>query len=232
LIVAIHQPNYLPWLGYFRKIALADVFVFLDDVQFSKNSYTNRVRILGDGRARWLSVPVSVHLGDTIRAVHPARADWSGSHLDTLKTFYRHAPAFNTVWPRVQEIYHTAPSADIAGINRALVEAVAGELGLACRFLASSDLDTGEATGDDRLARIVSDLAPGGTYLSGEGGSKYQDPGKFEAAGITLRYPGFQHPTYDQGGTPFVAGLSVLDAAFRLGWRGAAGLLVAETETV
>ena len=75
-VVAVHQPNYLPWLGYFYKIACADVFIFLDDVQFSKNSYINRVRILHAQRSHWLTIPVSVTLGDPINRVRPARADW------------------------------------------------------------------------------------------------------------------------------------------------------------
>src|SRR3546814_3690829 len=91
MIVAIHQPNYLPWLGYFHKIARADVFVFLDDVQFSKNGYTNRVRILGDGAARWLTIPAAVHLGDPIGAVRPARPDWcrSEEHTSELQSLMR-----------------------------------------------------------------------------------------------------------------------------------------------
>lgn len=230
MIVAIHQPNYLPWLGYFHKIALADVFVFLDDVQYSKNSYINRVQILGNGAPRWLSVPVSAHLGDAIDTVRPARADWASAHLDTLRTFYTAAPAFAAVWPRLKEIYAGLPAGDLAAMNRALIEAMAGELGLKCRFLASSGIETGDASGDARLVKIVAAVAPGGTYVSGQGGAKYQDPDKFTGAGLGFRHAGFSHPTYDQGGGEFVSGLSVIDAAFRLGWAGTAELLAAEAE--
>ena len=69
-VVAIHQPNYLPWLGYFAKISEADEFVFLDDVQYSKNSYTNRVKVLHADKPRWLTVPVSFRYGDTLSLIH------------------------------------------------------------------------------------------------------------------------------------------------------------------
>lgn len=225
MIVAIHQPNYFPWLGYFHKIAAADVLVFLDDVQFSKNSYTNRVQILGNRKARWLTVPVSVHFGDRVNEVRPARSDWVGAHLDTLCTFYRRAHAFRAVWPRITEIYNGLPQGDLAAINRALIEAVAGELGLACRFQNSSEMEAGGATGDDRLVRLVSQVASNACYLSGQGGAKYQDPEKFARAGLGFRNSDFTHPAYDQGGAGFTAGLSVIDAAFRVGWTGTAELL-------
>ena len=232
MIVAIHQPNYLPWLGYFHKIAQADVFVFLDDVQFSKNGYINRVRILANGTARWLTVPVSVHLGDAINAVYAARADWRVAHLDTLKTFYGGAAAFAAVWPRLREIYAGLPADQLAASNRVLIERVAGELGLRCRFLASSEIDSGAMSGDDRLVRIVAAVAANGTYLSGKGGASYQDPDKFGAAGLGFRYTDFHHPVYDQGpgNHAFVPGLSAVDPVFRLGWSGAAELLGAAVE--
>ena len=227
MIVAIHQPNYLPWLGYFHKIARADVFVFLDDVQFSKNGYTNRVRILGDGATRWLTIPAAVHLGDPIGAVRPARPDWRRRHLDTLRHFYNAAPAFGAVWPRIEEIYAGLPDGDLAAINRSLVEAIAGELGFACRFRASSEFETGDTMGDDRLVALVRAIAADGSYLSGAGGAKYQDEAKFAAAGLGFRYADFVHPVYDQGsGTDFIPGLSVIDAIFRLGWAGTAEMIV------
>lgn len=224
MIVAIHQPNFLPWLGYFHKIARADAFVFLDDAQYTKNSFINRVRVLGPDGPRWLTLPVSYDFGEPIDRVRPARPDWPSRHLDTLRTLYGDAPAFREVWPKLAEMIAAAPAADLAAINRHLIEAAAGELGLSCRFLAASDMDVpGKA--DDRLVGLVAAVEPGAVYLSGEGGAKYQDADKFSAAGLSLTYAGFAHPAYPQGRADFEAGLSVVDAVFHLGWAGAAELL-------
>ena len=150
--------------------------------------------------------------------------DWPSRHLDTLRTLYGDAPAFREVWPKISELIAAAPAADLAAINRFLIEAAAGELGLSCRFLAASDMDVpGKA--DDRLVGLVAAVEPGAVYLSGEGGAKYQDADKFSGAGLSLSYAGFAHPTYAQGGAEFEAGLSVVDAVFHLGWAGAADLL-------
>jgi len=221
-VVAIHQPNYLPWLGYFSKITQADVLVFLDNVQFSKNSYINRTRILVNAAPRWLTVPVSVRLGDPIDAVFPARPDWPSRHLDALAGAYRRAPAFRTCWPSVRGAVESAPAAALAAINRHLIERVAGHLGLTCRFVAASTIDTGGAMGTDRLVRLVQAIDPTGVYLSGRGGAGYQSEQAFAAAGITLRYTEFGHPRYAQGADAFVDGLSVLDCVFACGWDGTA----------
>ena len=224
-LVAVHQPNYLPWLGYFRKIAMADVFVFLDDVQYSKNSYINRVQIMADGKARWLTVPVSAHLGDPINRVRPARRDWRQAHLDALRTRYGSVAAFPKVWPVVRDSISDSPDADIAAINRHLVVRIAEALGIGRKFVCSSQMAVGPAKGDDRLVGLVAGIAPDACYLSGQGGAKYQDPEKFRRAGLGFRYLDFDHPRYDQGMETFVPGLSVLDAVFRLGWDRTADLL-------
>src|ERR1043165_5716491 len=91
-IVAIHQPNYFPWLGYFAKMARSDAFVFLDDVQYSKNSYINRVQIKGK---EWLTVPVSHHLGDPINRVQCADPRWRAKHLDKLRATYAKTAHFD-----------------------------------------------------------------------------------------------------------------------------------------
>ena len=225
LTVAIHQPNYAPWLGYFAKIARADLFVFLDDVQFSKNSYINRVQVLGNGAARWLTVPVSVHLGQTITEVRPAQLGWEERHLDTLRGSYRRAQHFREMWPLVNTLYADLPDTSIAASNRMLVERIAGVLGLKSRFVMSGDIPTDGATSDTRLARIVQATAPGGTYLSGRGGAGYQSPATFAQAGLSLAYADFQHPEYIQGDTAFVGGLSILDALFHCGIEAVKGFV-------
>ncbi len=223
--IAIHQPNYLPWLGYFAKMARADVFVFLDDVQFSKQSYINRVQILGNDGARWLTIPVRVSLGQAINEVRPAKADWVRAHLDTLRGFYKTAPSFKSVWPDINALYGRLSDDDLASSNRRLIEEIATRLGLSPNFYASSEFATGTAEADERLIEIVRTIAVNGTYLSGKGGANYQDPAKFAQAGVALDYVEFEHPRYTQYSKEFVAGLSILDAVFHLGWDGAAALV-------
>lgn len=225
MITAVHQPNYFPWLGYFRKIAAADAFVFLDDVQFSKNSYINRVQIAGPAVPRWLTIPVSVHLGMRIDQVKPARADWRAAHLSSLHNTYRGATRFRAVWKDVETIYAKADGENLAAINQTLVQAVARHMGFACQFYVSSSFGLGEVAGDARLAALVAAINPNGTYLSGKGGAKYQDPSTFKKAGLSFRYSDFNHPVYGQGREPFQPGLSILDAAFHLGWPATASLI-------
>ena len=99
-------------------------------------------------------------------------------------------------------------------------------LGISCRFEASSQFATDGLSSDDRLAALVAAIDPEGTYLSGRGGAGYQDPAKFAAAGLELRYTDFEHPSYDQGRPDFVEGLSIVDAVFHLGWKGASDLIL------
>jgi len=224
-IVAIHQPNYAPWLGYFQKMAMADVFVFLDDVQFSKQGYINRVRVLCPEGARWLTLPVKVTLGQSINEVRPAKLDWSRSHLDRLRDYYRKAPSFEQVWPNIEAMYAAVPHDDLAAINRSLIVDIAQSLNICPEIRLSSEIETGSAVSDDRLIRIVQEISPGATYLSGKGGAGYQDTEKFTAAGLGLRYTLFEPSEYLQNCEDFVAGLSVLDAVFHLGWDGARALI-------
>jgi hypothetical protein len=224
MLVAIHQPNYAPWLGYFAKMARADVFVFLDNVQYSKNSYINRVQIDGGGKPRWLTVPVTYHLGDSIDRVRAADAKWPSAHLDSLRTYYSAAAAFKETWPWLRDLYPRLPQDNIASINQALIEAIAAQTGLLRSFRKASEFDTGGAQSDDRLIEIVRALG-GNAYLSGQGGSKYQDAAKFDRAGIQVVYSDFEHPAYPQGHPEFLPGLSVLDALFHLGFERTAELL-------
>jgi hypothetical protein len=225
MIIAIHQPNYLPWLGYFYKIAQSDAFVFLDDAQYSKNSYTNRVKIMREDAARWLTQPISFRFGDPINAVALARDDWRTAHLDSLKGAYRRAPEFNSVWPDIEALYDELNEKNISTVNARIVMGICKHLNISRRFHLSSEIEVNDARSEDRLIGIVNQIAPGGCYLSGQGGAQYQDPEKFSAAGLELKYADFQHPTYEQDTQPFVAGLSVFDAVFHLGWERTAQLL-------
>lgn len=223
-VVGIHQPNYMPWLGYFFKIARVDVFVFLDDVQFTKGGYTNRSKILSPNGERWITVPVSVRLGNLINEIEIAQRDWVRSHMSLLLACYKHAPHFDEVWDELREIYQGANQESVSDLNIYLVRSLCARIGLEREFHRSSLLEV-EGKGDDRLVRLIDLVAPGGAYLSGKGGAKYQDPRKFTDAGLGFQYLDFQHPRYDQGREVFHEGLSLLDALFHIGFEAVAEFL-------
>lgn len=218
MIVAIHQPNYLPWLGYFAKMAQAGVLVLLDDVQFSKGSYTNRVQIARNGAPAWLTLPVRHDFGAAIRDVEIARSDWSRAHADTIKQAYRKAVCFKDVWPDVERWLEDARGR-LADVNTFCIQNLAARLGLPTALETSSRLGVRADAPDERLARIVAELSPGGTYLSGGGGAKYQSEDVFARHGVKLAYSAYKPAPYPRSGEPFIAGLSILDALFHNGWE-------------
>ncbi len=226
LCVAIHQPNYIPWLGYFHKISRTDRFVFLDNVQFSKHSYTNRVRIAQGSTVRWLTQPVYQRFDQPIYEVRFADDNWPTKHLDILRGTYSKAVHFHDVWDSVAEMYGKIPLGNLAVTNRFLVEELTWKLDLDCVFLLASDYPIGDKRADDRLITLVTAITTDAVYLSGAGGAKYQDPEKFAAAGVPLRYLSFEHPIYPCGTGSFHPGLSVLDAVFHLGWQGTRALIL------
>jgi len=217
-VIAIHQPNYLPWLGYFHKVARADVFVFLETVQFSKGSVTNRVRIRRGGEPVWLTQKVRQALGQPITTLSFVEADWPRRHLDALHGAYRDAPKFRAVFPVLESLMLGAPTDTLSAANRHLIEGLAHLLGLKTIFVQDSALGVDPSPADDRLVTLVDVVAPGAAYLSGKGGASYQVPAKFTQAGIELRYSRFEQTAYEQpGAATFVPGLSVVDALFSVG---------------
>lgn len=232
--VAIHQPNYLPWLGYFAKIARAENFVFLGSVQFSKGGYTNRVRIALDGQPRWLTVPVSVRLGDPIDKVQISRAGWTSSHLSTIATAYADAPRYCDVRKDLEALFEGLESDGLAEANEQLIRRISARLDLSTRFLRDDELlpdkrgkGAAPPRADDRLIEICKAVGSAATYVSGSGGFAYQDPRRFAEAGIDLLALEYDHPVYTQRSDSFIPGLSIIDAIVNLGWDETRKLILA-----
>ncbi len=214
----------MPWLGYFYKILQSDDFIFLDNVQFTKGGYTNRVRIAACGKLHWLTIPLSVHLGELICGIELSDERWVQSHLSLLLNSYRAARHFKSVWPEVKGLYESMNENNLSSANIFFIKQLLFRLKIDKELHLASEFKTAE-TSDGRLIEIVRQVDPQGTYLSGKGGEKYQDPQKFIAAGVGFQSLGFRHPAYDQGRDVFEPGLSILDALFHLGFEGTADLL-------
>jgi WbqC-like protein len=221
-VIAIHQPNYLPWLGYFHKMFACDLFIFLDDVQFSRQSYTQRVQVLGPGGPHWLTVPV-LHSGRWGQLIVETQCNpttpWRRKHLGTLKVSYGRHPFFDDVYPVVEAIL-SSTSDNLAETNIALIQAFAEALGVSCDFARSSSMGVAEADATARLIALLGKV--GGTrYVHGWGGLKYQDEEQFRASSIDLIPHVFPaHPYSQKGADVFIAGLSIVDAVCNLGFKG------------
>ena len=213
--VAIHQPNYIPWCGYFAKMRASDVFVFLDNVQMPVGrSYVYRSLIGSAKGPSWLSVPTHYKTGDLIQDVRFADAKWVRKHIGTLRANYGRSAYFEEVFAVLSRVYND-PGETLAAFNIRMIRTIADYLGLSCRFELSSLLAP-QGESDDRLISLAR-MVGADTYVSGLGGQNYQDPAKFAKAEIQLDLRVYKPIPYKQENDPFVAGLSILDALFHLG---------------
>jgi WbqC-like protein family len=221
LLVAIHQPEHMPWLGFFEKMLRADLFVLLDDVQFSKGDFQNRNRVKGRGGAQWLTVPVAQKFPQRINEVEVAGDGWRAKHWKTLRSCYARAAHFETHAAAFEEFYRQ-PWPKLSELNVAAIRLLASALGLETKFVFSSALD---AAG--RKSELVLDICKAvgaSAYYSGRAGSTYLDAESFRRAGTEIVVQQFEHPTYEQlfmKEQGFVPNLSALDLLFN---RGAEGL--------
>jgi hypothetical protein len=221
MLVAIHQPNFLPWLGYFDKISRADRFVVLDSVplQLTGGNYTNRVKMIISGKPSWVTMP--------LRRGHEARSCIDQAEyitdatarrkiLRSIAQSYAKAPFFSSVMPLVEKIFGLETTS-LVEFNLNGIYAVAERLGLStAHFVRSSTMDV-EGHSNELLADIVR-AAGGDTYLAGHGADGYQDDSVFAANGIAVNYQAYVHPAYRQSNVDqFVPGMSAIDALMNCG---------------
>jgi len=211
-IVSIHQPAYLPWLGYLDRIARSDVFVFLDSVQFQKNSFQNRNRIRTAQGDTWLTVPVMSrgHTDSTLEhlAINNS-ANWQKKHLKTIEQSYRSTAGFSAVMEWLGSFYETQWE-KLADLCWEMLAAHLKATGITTRVVRSSTLSGLSGTKGDLVLDIVRKM--GGTrYLSGPLGLDYLEPEKFKDAGIDLDVHRFEHPVYVQTHSPFIPNMAAID---------------------
>jgi WbqC-like protein len=213
--VAVHQPNYLPWCGYFAKMLAADAFVFLDDAQLPQGrSFVSRVKIAsGRDADQWLTVPVRKGAA-AIRDVEFADEPWADKHRRTLQHVYAKTRCFAEVMDLVGPAYED-PGPSLGEFNIRLVTRIADYLGYAGEFHRSSD-HPADVSADARIAQLVADVG-GDVYVSGAGGENYQSEEVYAERGVTLEVRAYEPVPYDRSGWDWVGGLSVLDALFHRG---------------
>ena len=216
MIVAVHQPQYLPWLGYFDKIRRADIFCYLDCVQYKKNDWQNRNRIKTSQGWQWLTVPVRFQFPEKICDVKiDQTVKWRKKHLQALMTNYRRAAFFEQYIDVFGQIY-AADWDYLAGLNIHTIERLKAALGMDQKpAIQSSQLELREDP-TDRLIDICK-AVKADTYLSGQDGIKYMDLERFKENGLKVIIQDFEHPVYPQMFNEFESHMSVVDLLFNCG---------------
>ena len=216
MIAAVHQPQYLPWLGYFDKMRRADVFCFLDNVQFKKNDWQNRNRIKTARGWQWLTVPVHYRFPQKITEVTINKSvNWKKKHLQALISNYNRTPYFKQSLDIFEQVYSETWDS-LSDLNIILIKRLRTAFGLDQKpIVKASDHDLREDP-TDRLIDICTALNAD-TYLSGQDGIKYMNMERFRQSGIRVVVQDFQHPIYPQAFEGFQSHMSAVDLLFNCG---------------
>lgn len=207
--VAVHQPNFLPWLGYFYKIYLCDVFVILDDVQFISNSYINRCYIKTvDNPNFLLNLPLENRSNRSL--INELKINFSREYDNILKTVSRnYKKGKNFSFLKEIEYCFEQKIESLVDFNVLLIKKICSFMHIEKPFIYSSSLNI-QTNGQERIIDIVKKLG-GSTYLSGQGAKQYQDENKFCENGVLIEYLNFNTPIYQQLWGDFQQNLSSLD---------------------
>ncbi len=221
MTLSVHQPQYLPWLGFFDKIRQSDCFVYLDQVQYKAREYQNRNQIRTKEGCLWLTVPVkSTGLGrQRISDVEVDNSsDWAKKHLASLEKCYNRAPFFKEHRQFLEEIY-TTHWKKLADLNIKLTWYLLEQFKITTPVKLESNIGT-TSLSTERIIELCLALKAD-TYLSGTGGKDYLEEEKFRQAGIKLEYQRFTHPRYQQvyAAKPdeFMPNMAAIDLLFNEG---------------
>jgi hypothetical protein len=222
MVVAIHQPNFIPWAGFFHKLLLSDVFVFFDDVQFPRGkSFGSRALIKTSTGEQWLTVPV-LSKGDFLNFNEISisnETNWSAKLLKTISFSYKKAPYFDLYYPSISNILDQKHS-KLANLNIELITKIAELMNYDGSFAKSSQmgLTVQESSGEEKILAILSELKAT-DYISGTGAGsqRFVRNESFEKAGINLIWQSFNPPVYQQLYKTFIPNLSIIDILFNLG---------------
>jgi len=219
MIVAIHQPNYIGYLGFFDKMRKSDIFVLLDDAQFSKGDFHNRNRIKVSSGAKWLTVPVSAGfkpIKETMinKDCKFSGMTWNDYHLHMFRQNYRKSKHFEPISQILNEIYSENYDR-LMDINMKMINFIKQRLGIKTPVFLSGELNI-KTSSTQRLVDICNHF-DADCYLSGKNGPEYMDMSLFEKNKIAVVIQNLRHPTYTQQHGEFVPYLSAMDALFNVG---------------
>ncbi|CAI9831664.1 WbqC-like family protein [Nitrosopumilaceae archaeon] len=223
--VSIHQPGYLPWIGYFHKMMHSDVFVVLDDVQYERGGWQNRNRIKTDRGSSWLTVPVSAPYGAAINEVEVDNSQkWASTHRKSVDIHYSKCEFFR-YWSKFIPCYENENKM-LLDIDMETIKIFMNIFNINIKMLFSSELGITKKKSD--LVLDICRSTGADTYISGAMGSDYLKLDDFEKYGISVKFQHVRHPKYRQRFGEFIPNLSALDLLLNEG--PGAGRIIRDTK--
>ena len=224
MIVAIHQPEYLPWLGFFKKMMNVELFVFLDDVQFRKKGWQNRNRIRINDGTTLLSIPVHTHSYPKINEVTiDNEKNWSIRHKKSILYNYARAPYFDEIKDFIESIFEKKFQY-LVDLNTEIIKFIMNELEIKSKIVFSSELEISKK-GSDRVLDICKAVGAD-HYITGtfwaESNLRVEE---FKKSNIDVEFQKFQHPIYKQIHGEFIPEMSIIDLLFNEGRKEAKKIL-------
>lgn len=221
MVVGIHQPNFLPWMGYFDKMDRSDVFILLDEVQLSDSDMTQRSRVLNvNGEARYLTVAFEKkgYMRRELREVGlNHNIDWQQRHLDYLKGTYGKARYYDEVMELLHPIWYKNYDR-LIDVNLRGIQILREILGIETKLIFQSSIDYNRESKKSELVLDICRTLGADKYLSGTGARKYLDVDAFHNQGMVVEFQRFEPPCYSQiSSEVFVPGLSLLDVLLNCG---------------
>ena len=214
--VAIIQSNYIPWRGYFDIMDDADLFIIHDDLQYTKQDWRNRNRIVTPQGLKWLTVPV--HYLQTKQLIQDTAVDqstaWQDKHLNLIDESYRRAPYFSDFFSEFSQLLR-ANYSSLSELNIALLIWASGKLGIQTEIVRSSMIPS-RGTKSAKLMDLLSH-SNADVYISGPSGASYLDVSMFAERDISLAYKQYDYEPYPQMASPFEGAVSILDLLFNTG---------------
>jgi len=223
-VVAIHQPEYLPWLGFFKKMMNSEIFVFLDDAQFRKKGWQNRNRIRINDGTTLLSIPVHTHSYPKINEVTiDNEKNWSIRHKKSILYNYARAPYFDEIKDFIESIFEKKFQY-LVDLNTEIIKFIMNELEIKSKIVFSSELEISKK-GSDRVLDICKAVGAD-HYITGtfwaESNLRVEE---FKKSNIDVEFQKFQHPIYKQIHGEFIPEMSIIDLLFNEGRKEAKKIL-------
>ena len=217
MILTAHQPVYLPWLGLFHKIALADLFCYFDIVQYQRKDYNNRNKVKTSNGELWLSVPVESknHLSKNVSKILIVQDNWAKKHLKSIELNYKKTPFFKDYFPELQSILINDSKDSLGYLNLKLLEYFMECLKVDTPIVKACDYSF-DGIGSDLVLDMCVKLGAD-SYIFGEQGKNYADVKAFKEAEIVVEFQNYIHPVYRQMGRDFLPYMSIIDLLFNEG---------------